>query len=337
MSGIPARWGRDEERDIGRAVLDAEINGRLQTRKHQRWYVDCFGAAVGDRNATGEPRRRCCLSGSASAKSVSTAVVRPPSAAMPANERITDSLSLPRSASSRTRAVVSMLVSRFSTSKLAGSSDPTFLIDLAGKTKTQLSRNEWAQIPGRAENVGGASNDVSVTFAILPPSRVATLRATDFSYAAVGATAGESPNEFHSFTRSRVLSHLNFEAAVDVLMTWRMHQRAGLKVAASSARVEADSVVEMRLGVGRASLEIPCRVVYVVDEAEVRGFAYGTLLGHPESGEERFTVRRLPDGKVEATISAFSRPVTLAARLGGPLTGWIQRKMTDRYLSALDR
>lgn len=182
-----------------------------------------------------------------------------------------------------------------------------------------------------------ASNDVAVTFAILPPARVVALRATAFSYDAVGATAGEPPSGFHSFTQSRVLNHADFDTAVDVLMTWRMHQRVGLKVAASSATVEADSVVEMRLGIGLASLKIPCRVVYVVDEGDLRGFAYGTLPGHPESGEERFVVRRLPDGQVEATVSAFSRPVTLSARLGGPLTSWFQRKMTDRYLAALDR
>ncbi len=176
-----------------------------------------------------------------------------------------------------------------------------------------------------------------MTFVILPPARAAELRATDFSYDAVGATAGVPPSGFHSFTQSRVLNHGDFDAAVEVVMTWRMHQRAGLKVAASSARVEADSVVEMRLGIGPASLKIPCRVVYVVDQTDLRGFAYGTLTGHPESGEERFVVRRLPDGQVEATVSAFSRAVTLSARLGGPITGWFQRKMTDRYLMALGR
>ena len=38
---------------------------------------------------------------------------------------------------------------------------------------------------------------------------------------------------------------------------------------------------------------IPARVVYVVDEPARRGFAYGTLHGHPESGEEAFLVELL--------------------------------------------
>jgi uncharacterized protein (UPF0548 family) len=36
--------------------------------------------------------------------------------------------------------------------------------------------------------------------------------------------------------------------------------------------------------------DVPCRVVYVVDEPRRAGFAYGTLPGHPEIGGERVGV-----------------------------------------------
>ncbi len=175
-----------------------------------------------------------------------------------------------------------------------------------------------------------------MTFSLLPPARVAALRAADFSYDAVGATAGEVPGGYGYIRRTRLLESRDLDAVADILMSWRMHQGAGLRVAASSASAAEESVAEMRLGIGFASLRIPCRVVYVVDETNLRGFAYGTLPGHPESGEERFVVQRLSDGRIEATISAFSKPVTRSARLGGPITGWIQRVMTERYLAALD-
>lgn len=64
------------------------------------------------------------------------------------------------------------------------------------------------------------------------------------------------------------------------------------------------------------------------------GFAYGTLPGHPESGEEAFVVSRAPDG-VRFTITAFSRPATWLARLGGPVTLLGQEYFTRRYLRAL--
>jgi uncharacterized protein (UPF0548 family) len=58
-----------------------------------------------------------------------------------------------------------------------------------------------------------------------------------------------------------------------------------------------------------AILAIPCRIVYCSDEPNRFGFAYGTLLGHPERGEEAFHVVRGPDDSVTAHIVAFSRAV----------------------------
>lgn len=67
------------------------------------------------------------------------------------------------------------------------------------------------------------------------------------------------------------------------------------------------------------------------------GFAYGTLTGHPERGEERFEVALLEDGAVEARIRAFSRPGRWFTRLGGPAGRAAQRRITSRYLDALTR
>jgi len=76
--------------------------------------------------------------------------------------------------------------------------------------------------------------------------------------------------------------------------------------------------------------------VYVVDEPHVRGFAYGTLPGHPESGEERFVVRHDPvTSAVYAEVSAFSRPATWYSKAGGPFTSLAQRLMNKRYVRAV--
>jgi hypothetical protein len=55
-------------------------------------------------------------------------------------------------------------------------------------------------------------------------------------------------------------------------------------------------------------MRAPCRVVYVIDEPRRRGFAYGTLPGHPESGEEAFVLEQRDDGTIASNIIAFSRP-----------------------------
>lgn len=93
----------------------------------------------------------------------------------------------------------------------------------------------------------------------------------------------------------------------------------------------------MTLGIAGRGVKIPCRVVSVIDEANRQGFSYGTLPGHPECGEELFVVERRPDGTLEFVVTAFSRPASLMARAGGPVTRWAQRTMTDRYLRALDQ
>jgi uncharacterized protein (UPF0548 family) len=93
----------------------------------------------------------------------------------------------------------------------------------------------------------------------------------------------------------------------------------------------------MHLGRGPASIRIPCRVAYVINEPKVRGFAYGTLPGHPESGEERFVLEQDSDGTITIAITAFSHPASRLATLGGPFTRRVQQLMTTRYLRALDR
>jgi uncharacterized protein (UPF0548 family) len=170
----------------------------------------------------------------------------------------------------------------------------------------------------------------------LSPRRLEELRAAPLTYAAVGATAATSPPGYARLRLSRTLQRRDFDAAVEDLLTWQVHRRAGLEVAASGA-ARPDAVVDMRLGLGSLAVRIPCRVVAVVDEPDRRGFAYGTLPGHPESGEERFLLRRHADGHLEFTITAFSRPVTRLARAGGPVSRWVQLAMTRRYLAAADR
>ena len=73
----------------------------------------------------------------------------------------------------------------------------------------------------------------------------------------------------------------------------------------------------------------------MINEPNRVGFAYGTLPGHPETGEERFTIERNQAGGVSMRIRAFSKPATLLARASGPVGRAAQSIITDRYLEAL--
>lgn len=169
----------------------------------------------------------------------------------------------------------------------------------------------------------------------LDPARTDELRAAPLTYARPGTTT-TAPAGFSHFSRTVALGRTDLDGAAADLLGWRVHERAGLVVRASGPAAEG-AVVEMRLGAGPVAVRIPCRVVAVVDEPDRRGFSYGTLPGHPECGEEEFVLERMPDGSLGFTVSAFSRPATLLARAGGPLTGLVQRVMTRRYLAAPDR
>ncbi len=178
-------------------------------------------------------------------------------------------------------------------------------------------------------NVGAVTRDTA--------ARLAAYLTEPVTYEPVGATAGELPAGFRHLRRSQVigLGRERFERAAEQVMTWQVQRGAGLVVTASAARAALGVVVLSALRLGPARVVVPCKVVAVVDEPTAKGFAYGTLPGHAERGEERFTVTLEDDDRVVLHIVAFSRPATWWARLGAPVAARIQRRTTTRYLTAL--
>ncbi|MFP5282574.1 MAG: DUF1990 family protein [Actinomycetes bacterium] len=178
------------------------------------------------------------------------------------------------------------------------------------------------------------------TPALLSAEEVDRLRAASFTYAEVGVTLGRSAPA--GFAELRVAGRVgagraDFDRAVDALFGWRMHPRAGVGVRAAEPRIGVDTVAVLRLGLGPASLHAPVRVVYLIEEPRRRGFAYGTLPGHPEAGEEAFVVSRRADNAVVFEVVAFSRPASRLTRLGGPVARIAQRVAARLYLQALRR
>jgi uncharacterized protein (UPF0548 family) len=179
---------------------------------------------------------------------------------------------------------------------------------------------------------------LSVTEQVLPSWEAEELRNADFTYSEVGTTRGDTlPSGYGNLRRSFEIgiSTERFEQAAQILLSWDMHRRAGVRVRASSDYVVQGAVAVLRLGVGRLGVDAPVRVAYLVEEPTRKGFAYGTLPGHPESGEEAFVVELHEGGAVTITITAFSRPSTLLARVGGPISRAIQSWVTNRYLRAV--
>ncbi|MEO8906586.1 MAG: DUF1990 domain-containing protein, partial [Microbacteriaceae bacterium] len=146
-----------------------------------------------------------------------------------------------------------------------------------------------------------------------------------------------------------------FDSSVDALMTWGVQRGSGIEVTdiergtgeeyagvvfnedGSPAELQDHRTTEtlftddgtpyiangmtavLKIPVGPFHIAAPLRVVYVVDDANRAGFAYGTLRGHPESGEEAFIVEHRDDDSVWLVIRAFSRPSNFFYRVAAPI------------------
>ena len=148
-----------------------------------------------------------------------------------------------------------------------------------------------------------------------------------------------TPAGFHTMVVRRPIGRgpADFARAQEGLLSWQMHRDAGLAMTVSAPRAAVGAESLGLLGVGSVGLPVPCRVVWAVEEERRAGFAYGTLPGHPERGEEAFVVDLAPDGVVWFTVRAVSRPAAWYMRAAGPLGRLGQRVFARRYGSALQR
>ncbi|MGX1773042.1 DUF1990 family protein [Nocardia brasiliensis] len=159
-----------------------------------------------------------------------------------------------------------------------------------------------------------------------------------FTYPEVGATSGEPPQGYHHFRLRRRIGQGRalFEHAAVEILGYRMQKGTHIFHTATTPTAEPGTRLTVRLGIGPLSIIAPCQVVYVLAAPNQRGFAYGTLPGHPEIGEELFAVEYDPaDDSVYGVVSAFSRPGTWYTRLGGPVVRGIQRFFAGRYIRTL--
>ncbi|MFJ3901429.1 DUF1990 family protein [Streptomyces sp. NPDC090025] len=169
------------------------------------------------------------------------------------------------------------------------------------------------------------------------------------TYGAVGATrpAEETwppsglPDGLRAHTRTVPIGHgdADWRAAADAVLRWGVKTRSGFAVAGRDGAGEVVTEgAEYRItaGLGPLAVHEPVRVVAVVDTPDRRGFAYGTLPGHPVSGEEAFVVHRAPDGTVSLTLRSLTAPAPDGPwRTLFPALLVAQRFFRRRYLRAL--
>ncbi|HLM62131.1 MAG TPA: DUF1990 domain-containing protein [Pyrinomonadaceae bacterium] len=160
---------------------------------------------------------------------------------------------------------------------------------------------------------------------------LAQQRELPFSYREVGASQIEIPSGY-PINHHRIQLGAGsdaFAAAKDAIRRWTMYKLGWTRLYPATTPIAAGEVVCVIVNHGFCWSLNPCRIVYVLEESEVIerfGFAFGTLPGHSEEGEERFTVERRSDDSVWFELLSFARAHHILARIGFPFVPLFQNK-----------
>lgn len=164
----------------------------------------------------------------------------------------------------------------------------------------------------------------------------------DFTYGGIGATATEPPAGY-AIDRTRVKlgnGEPMFRAAKSALEHWQQFDLGWVEAGPVDTALREGEVVSVLARTFGLWWLNACRIVYVIDETDPLprfGFAYGTLPGHAESGEERFLIEMDESADVWYDILAFSRPRQLLAWLGYPFARAAQARFRGDSAAAMHR
>ena len=179
-------------------------------------------------------------------------------------------------------------------------------------------------------------------FALLEPSERETekylvaQKDLPFSYREVGASKDEIPSGYPiNHRRVRLGSGADdFARARKAIENWTVYRLKWTRLFPADAPVAVGETVCVVAGHGFCWSLNPCCIVYVLEESgaaiERYGFAFGTLPGHSEEGEERFTVEwHRADDSVWYELLSFARPHHILAKIGFPFVESLKRKFAE--------
>ena len=154
---------------------------------------------------------------------------------------------------------------------------------------------------------------------------------TLFSYIHVGCTRGGELPGFNRDHQRVLLGHgeETFRRACQAIRTWQMLPPSVVQVSPHDAPLTEGTTVAILFHARLFGcwLVLPTRIIYTIDEATSFGFAYGTVQGHWEQGEERFLIEwDHSDDSVWYDVRAFSKPRYWGARVAYPVTRMLQRR-----------
>ncbi len=178
-------------------------------------------------------------------------------------------------------------------------------------------------------------------FTLVEPSEteiknfLAAQRDLPFSYKEVGASKDKIPSGYPiNHHRIRLGSGADACArAKDAIQNWTMYKLRWTKLYPADTPIAPGKVVCVVVNHRFCWSINPCRIVYVLEESgtvERYGFAFGTLPGHSEKGEERFIAEwHHADDSVWYELVSFARPHHILAKIGFPFVRLFQQKFAE--------
>lgn len=176
-------------------------------------------------------------------------------------------------------------------------------------------------------------------FTLFEPSETAIIKYFDeqkdlpFSYAETGASKNEIPANYPINHHRQKLGNgaQTFARAKQAIDRWTMYKLDWTRIYPPETLIDVGESVCVIVNHGFCWSLNSCRIVYVLDESSAEteryGFAFGTLPGHSETGEERFTVEwNRADDSVFYELLSFAKPHHILAHLGFPFVTLFQRK-----------
>ena len=150
-----------------------------------------------------------------------------------------------------------------------------------------------------------------------------------FTYPEVGATkTGEKLAHYDHDDNQVILGkgEMVWQKAKSALCNWQQFSLPWTKIYPNTTELKEGQVVVILFRLFGIWWRNSAKIVYAFDEPNRFGFAYGTLPGHIEMGEEVFWIERDRVGVVSYHIKAFSTPRFWLARIAYPIARFFQRK-----------
>ncbi|CAN5320585.1 DUF1990 domain-containing protein [soil metagenome] len=171
---------------------------------------------------------------------------------------------------------------------------------------------------------------------------IADAQTSDLSYEEAGWTSkSEAPLGFNiDHNRIRIgKGQIDFDRSKAAIRKWKMFDIGWVKLFDDHTPIEIGQTVAILVKHFEFYSLNAARIVYVINETRSLqrfGFAYGTLTEHGEIGEERFSVEYdVETDEVWYDLFAFSQPASFLAKVGYPLSRYLQKSFARDSMRAM--